>query len=381
MYGGGEREEHHIMHDGFASVRPENEQRLVGDLDSSEAFAEIEAAKLETRERHVLVIGGAGYVGCVLTDALLSRGYRVRVMDSFLYDHFHVAEGLIARFGTSLLVGDLRDMHALDQALDGITDVVLLASLVGDPISRTYPELAKAVNLQGSTAVFRALRGRGLRRFVFTSTCSNYGLWEGAEPATESAPLMPLSVYAETKVAFEQEILDGRGTIDFHPVILRLATVFGLSPRMRFDLTVNEFARAIASGIKLDVYDKDTWRPYCHVRDVCQAIASVLEAPDEVVSGEIFNVGADGNNLTKEQIVDEVLRHVAGDVSFVDGGGDRRNYRVSFAKIRDKLGFGCRYGLPTVVPQMIQAVRCGLYREDLGAPDRYGNYAVRAGVA
>jgi nucleoside-diphosphate-sugar epimerase len=368
------------MHDGLVSLRPETEQRLVSNLDASDVIDANEMLKADSRGRHVLVIGGAGYVGCVLSDALLTRGYRVRVMDNFLYDHFHVAEGLIARPGTSLLVGDLRDAHALDQALDGITDVVLLASLVGDPISRKYPELARAVNLQGSKALLDALTGRGLRRLVFTSTCSNYGLWEGTEPATESAPLTPLSIYAETKVAFEQAILERRGAIDFHPVILRLSTVFGLSPRMRFDLTVNEFARAIASGVKLDVYDKDTWRPYCHVRDICQAIISVLRAPDDVVSGEIFNVGADENNLTKEQIVEEVLRHVAGDVRFVDGGGDRRNYRVSFAKIRDTLGFRARFGLPAVVPQMVRAIRCGLYRDDAGAPDRYGNYAVRPGI-
>ena len=114
----------------------------------------------------------------MLTDVLLTLGYRVRIMDNFLYDHFHVAEWLITRPRTSLMVEDLRDVHALDQTLDGITDVVLLASLVGDPISRKYPDLARAVNLEGSTALFDALAGRGLRRFVFTSTCSNYGLWE-----------------------------------------------------------------------------------------------------------------------------------------------------------------------------------------------------------
>jgi nucleoside-diphosphate-sugar epimerase len=368
------------MHDGLMSLQAQNEPRLVDSLDEGEAAVPGNIVSPEGMGRHVLVIGGAGYVGCVLTEALVTRGYRVRVLDNFLYNHFHVAEGLIARPRTSLLVGDLRDGRTLDQALDGITDVVLLASLVGDPISRKYPELARDVNLNGSKAILQALCGRGVRRLVFTSTCSNYGLWEGTEPATETAPLKPLSVYAETKVAFEQAILDQRQTFDFHPVILRLATVFGLSPRMRFDLTVNEFSRAIASGIKLDVYDKDTWRPYCHVRDICQAILAVLHAPDDKVSGEIFNVGSDANNLTKEQIVSEVLRHVAGDVRFVDGGGDRRNYRVSFAKIRDTLGFRARYGLPAAVPQLVHAVRCGLYREDLGAPDRYGNHAVRAGI-
>jgi nucleoside-diphosphate-sugar epimerase len=367
------------MQEGLASLRPDIEQRFLGDMEALDAVAGVNSANSDAQGRHVLVIGGAGYVGCVLTDVLLTLGYRVRVMDNFLYGHFHVAEWLITRPRTSLIVGDLRDAHALDQTLDGITDVVLLASLVGDPISRKYPDLARAVNLGGSTALFDALAGRGLRRFVFTSTCSNYGLWEGEEPATERAPLTPLSIYAETKVAFEHAILERRGSIDFHPVILRLSTVFGLSPRMRFDLTVNEFARLIALGTKLDVYDKDTWRPYCHVRDACRAIVSVLQAPDEMVSGEIFNVGSDDNNLTKEQIVDEVLRHVPGEVRYVEGGGDRRNYRVSFSKIRNTLGFQCRFGLP-VVAQIIRAIRCGLYRNDANGTDRYGNYVIRPGV-
>ena len=368
------------MHDGLASSRPELEQRLLGNLEAFDPLAAGEFANPDAEGRHVLVIGGAGYIGCVLADALLTRGYRVRVLDNFLYDHFHVAEGLIARPRTSLLVGDLRDPRALDEALDGITDVVLLASLVGDPISRKYPDLARSVNLGGSIALLDALAGRGLRRFVFTSTCSNYGLWEGEEPATENAPLTPLSIYAETKVAFERAVLERCQAVDFDPVILRLATVFGLSPRMRFDLTVNEFARAIAGGAKLDVYDKDTWRPYCHVRDVCAAIISVLQAPRQAVAGEIFNVGADENNLTKEQIVSEVLRHVDGDVRYVGAGGDRRNYRVSFSKIRERLGFRCRFGVPTVISQMIQAVRCGLYRPGDGAQQRYGNYEIRPGI-
>jgi nucleoside-diphosphate-sugar epimerase len=220
------------MHDGLASVRPDFGQGFVTELAATDDYATSGGtARLDAAPGHVLVIGGAGYVGCVLTDTLLAQGYHVRVMDNFLYDHFHVAEGLIARPRASLLIGDLRDANALDRALDGITGVVLLASLVGDPISRKYPDLARSVNLQGSTALLDALAGRGLRRFIFTSTCSNYGLWQGEEPATEGAPLTPLSIYAETKVALEEAILARRQSIDFDPVILRLSTVFGISPR------------------------------------------------------------------------------------------------------------------------------------------------------
>jgi nucleoside-diphosphate-sugar epimerase len=368
------------MHDGITSVARALEHMMVEELPYTEENSGSASVRPDLKPRNVLVVGGAGYVGCVLTDALLMEGYHVRIMDNFIYNHFQVAKTIVTRPQTSLLVGDLRDRNAVDQALDGITDVVMLASLVGDPISRKYSSLARSVNLLGTTALFDALAGRGLRRFVFTSTCSNYGMWEGKEPATEEAPLKPLSVYAETKVAFEQEVLARSGCVDFEPVILRLATVFGLSPRMRFDLTVNEFARAIADGSRLDVYDKDTWRPYCHVRDICRAIVAVLKAPAALVSGQVFNVGSDENNLTKGQIVDEMQRHVAGDVHYVEGGGDRRNYRVSFAKIKERLGFRCRYGLPMVLPQMIQAVRSGLYRAGDGANDGYGNYLVRPGI-
>ncbi|HYN39874.1 MAG TPA: SDR family oxidoreductase, partial [Rhodospirillales bacterium] len=201
------------------------------------------------------------------------------------------------------------------------------------------------------------------------------------EPATESAPLTPLSLYAETKVEFEQAVLQRVGHVDFEPVILRLATVFGLSPRMRFDLTINEFSHALASGQKLSVYDKDTWRPYCHVLDVCGAVARVLEAPGTAVAGEIFNVGSDENNFTKEGIVGEVLRCVDGDVEYGGSGGDRRDYRVSFAKIRERLDFRGRFGLRAVIPQLVQAVHGGLYRLDNGSRSAYGNYEVRAGLA
>jgi nucleoside-diphosphate-sugar epimerase len=334
-----------------------------------------------SKSRHLLVIGGAGYVGTVLTDALLEQGYRVRVLDNFLYDHFLSAQSMIGRPRASLVVGDFRDGRVLERALEGITDVVLLASLVGDPISRKYPDLTWAVNVQGSKDLLENLSGRGLNRFVFTSTCSNYGLRETQEQATEDSELRPLSPYAETKVAFERFILDHRRSLDFSPVILRLATAFGLSPRMRFDLTVNEFTFIAARGNKLSVYDKETWRPYCHVRDIAAAVIACLEAPAYLVAGEVFNVGSDENHFTKEKIVEEILRHVDADIAFVDGGGDTRNYCVSFSKIRDRLSFRCRHSVRAFIPELIDAVRDGLFPHVEAMRDYYGNYRVRSGIS
>lgn len=336
---------------------------------------------LGTTSRHVLVVGGAGYVGTVLTDALLEHGYRVRVLDNFLYDHFAVGQTMIGRPRCSIVAGDFRDPSVLDRALGEITDVVLLASLVGDPISRKYPDLTWAVNVEGSKALFDLLDGRKLNRFVFTSTCSNYGMRNTDEPATEDADLLPLSPYAKTKVSLEEFIVGRLDAVDFTPVILRLATAFGLSPRMRFDLTVNEFTCAMAHGEALSVYDKETWRPYCHVRDIAAAIIAVLEAPRPLVAGEVFNVGSDENNFTKERIVEEILRHVHGKVEFVDGGCDKRNYLVSFGKIRERLGFACRHSVPDFIPELVEAVRSGFFDDANQARERYGNYRVRGGIA
>jgi nucleoside-diphosphate-sugar epimerase len=330
--------------------------------------------------KHVLVIGGAGYIGTVLTDALLAQGYWVSVLDNFLYGHVLSAQSIIGRPRASLLVGDFRDRQVLELALDGITDVVLLASLVGDPISRKYPDLTWAVNVAGSINLLDTLSGRGLKRVVFTSTCSNYGLCATGEPTTEDSELRPLSPYAETKVALERFILERRRFFDFDPVILRLATAFGLSPRMRFDLTVNEFTYIATKGATLSVYDKETWRPYCHVRDIAAAVVACLEQPESVVAGEVFNVGSDENNFTKQGIVREILRHIDADVSFVDGGGDARNYRVSFRKIQDRLSFRCQYGVRTFIPELIGAVRDGLFAHVETLRDYYGNYQVRRDI-
>ena len=333
------------------------------------------------KSRQVLVVGGGGYVGTVLTQELLDRGYRVRILDDFLYDHFMAVHAFVGRPSVSIVVGDFRNTDTLKDALDGITDVVLLGSLVGDPVSRKYPDLTRTVNVDGSKELFELLSGRGVNRFVFTSTCSNYGLRETSEPATEDSELKPLSPYAETKVDFEQHILDRHGAVDFEPVILRLATAFGLSPRMRFDLTVNEFAFIAAKGEKLEVYDKETWRPYCHVRDISSAIIHALEAPSHLVAGDVFNVGSDENNYTKAKIVEEILGHIDAEVAFVDGGGDPRNYRVSFAKIRNNLDFQCQHSVSDFIPELISAVRAGLYNQPDELRGFFGNYEIRGGIS
>lgn len=330
-------------------------------------------------ERHVLVVGGAGYVGNVLVRQLLGDGAKVRVLDRLLFDHGSAQAGLFEHQRYEFRHGDLCDPTALASSLEGITDVVLLAGLVGDPICRKYPDLARSVNSEGARSVFDAAIESGAERFVFTSTCSNYGLRDSEEPATEDSELAPLSLYAEAKVEFEQYVLTKRDDWSgLTPTLLRIATAYGLSPRMRFDLTISEFTRTLAIGEELLVYDADTWRPYCHVVDISRAIRLVLDSDPELVRGEVYNVGHSDENYTKRMVVDAVQEHLngAGKLSFGDGGQDARNYRVSFDRIRDRLGFEPIHRVPETVGTLIDAIKAGAFPDVEARPNFYTNHNV-----
>ena len=326
--------------------------------------------------RKVLVVGGAGYVGSVLVRLLLKNGYAVKVLDNLIYNNEASISALFEEKDFEFINGDFTKEDVVENALEGVTDVVLLAALVGDPICKKYQELAKRTNLDGPKQLFQKMKGRGINSFVFTSTCSNYGLRENDEPASEDSDLNPVSLYAETKVAFEKFILENGGDIDFCPTILRIATAFGGSSRMRFDLTVSEFTRELALGKDLLVYDEDTWRPYCHIADLSRAVIRVLESDESLVRNEVFNVGSTSENYTKKMIVDEISKHIGVNVSYKEGGFDPRNYRVSFDKISDKLNFNIEYPVSAAIPGLIQAVQSGLFDDVEERKGFYGNYQI-----
>ena len=327
--------------------------------------------------RTVLVVGGAGYIGSVLVPELLRAGARVRVLDQLIYDNGFALAPQLDDPDLTFERGDLRDPDDLARAAQGATDVVLLAALVGDPICRTYPDLARQVNEVGATRLVDQLDGLGVSRFVFLSTCSNYGLRESSTLATEDTVLNPQSLYACTKVAVEEHLLGRAAELTSAATVLRVATAYGLSPRMRFDLTVSHFAWALATGRPLQVYDAETWRPYCHVRDIAKAVMTVLRVPAADVRGEVFNVGDTAQQFTKRMIVDEVRKHLeAVSVSYADGDTDPRNYRVAFDKIAVRLGFRCDHTVQDYIAQLVPAVHAGVFPDVCGNP-RFGNYTVR----
>jgi len=289
----------------------------------------------------VLVTGGAGYVGSTLVTYLLHNRYKVIVLDNLSFG----AESLLGVWHHpefTFIEGDVRDAAAVKNVFSAhaIDAIVHLAAIVGDPACAKQPDLAKSTNWDGSVNLLNQARASKVKRFIFASTCSNYGKMADANSyVDEHSPLAPVSLYAELKVKFENFLLEDKKG-DLSPTALRFATVYGVSPRMRFDLTVNEFVKELALGRELHVFGEKFWRPYCHVADFARAIDLVLKSDREKVSHQVFNVGDTAENYQKQMIVDEIKKFIPqAKVRYTTKSEDPRDYRVSFAKINKELGF------------------------------------------
>lgn len=319
-----------------------------------------------SEDKTVLVTGGAGYLGSTLVPLLLSRGRKVRVLDSLIHGGF----GLLGCWGHPSLefrLGDIRDKQAVASAVEGVDQVVHLAAIVGDPACARTPDVAWDVNLEASLFLLNCAGRAGVQRMVFASTCSNYGKMTEADGwVDENSPLTPVSLYARTKVEFERALLAQPAS--FCGVPLRFATVFGVSPRMRFDLTVNEFTLEMLLERALVVYGEQFWRPYVHVRDAAAAIEKVLGAPEDAVRGQVFNVGSTAENYQKRQIVD-LIRKWAPDaaVQYVHRDEDPRDYRVCFSRIEQKLGFRATRTVPQGIAEVAGLISGGVLQDWRGA--------------
>jgi len=301
----------------------------------------------------VLVIGGAGYLGSVLTRRLLHAGYQVRAFDRLLFGGRRDGESmrdLHANPDFELVRGDLRHIDEAVAALEGMDACILLAAIVGDPASKANPRETIGTNLVAAQALADACRYQQINRFLYASTCSVYGL--GGAVLDETSPLAPVSLYARTKIGSEQGIL-AFADQNFAPCCLRLSTLYGASPRMRYDLVLNTFVLKAFTERRIVVKGGRQWRPLLHVRDAARAFHQALEAPIESVRGQTFNVGSDAQNyqiLALGQLVCSVLPGV--ELVIEDGVQDLRDYRVSFGKIERDLHFRTQETVETAIREI-----------------------------
>lgn len=322
--------------------------------------------RVESRRRRqprendlVAVIGGAGYLGSVLVDRLLRDGYRVRVLDNLTFGEapLRAFQGN-PRF--NLVRGDYRNVAALLDTVRDAASVVHLGGIVGDPACALNPQVTMSHNLYANKAIVSVCKGLGVSRLVFASSCSVYGAAHGI--MRETSPTAPVSLYAATKLDSEAMMLEAEDR-HFFPVCLRFATVFGLSPRPRFDLVVNLFsAQAVFDG-QIRVINPHLQRPFVHTRDIAAAVQVVLESPAGLVAGQIFNVGSDAINHSIGEL-GEIIREVVPGTQVVTttDSSDPRSYRVSFEKI-ERLGFKSQVLLRDGITEIVTACRNGAIRE------------------
>ena len=301
--------------------------------------------------------GVEGYIGCLLAPILLRRGYEVVGLDTGFYrDGWLYSDRNLFPVFPTLINKDLR--HATEEDLSGAEAVVHLAELSNDPLGENSPDITKEINHGGSLRLAKLAKGLGIERFVYTSSCSVYGISD-ADRVTEESPVNPQTTYAECKVAVETD-LGAMASDDFSPTFLRNATAYGASPRMRFDIVLNNLAGlAWTTGKIAMTSDGTPWRPLVHVLDICHAILAALEAPRERIHNQVFNVGDTKANYQIREIA-EIVGDVFPDCEVTMGpsGGDDRSYRVSFDKIRDQLPeFRCAWDARRGAEQLYEAFK------------------------
>ena len=299
---------------------------------------------------HVLVTGGTGYIGSVLCEHLLTEGYHVSVLDNLMYNQqplFH----LCAHDAFSFVRGDVRDGELMCRLVKDADVLIPLAAVVGAPACDRDPWLAKSVNLEAVRTLNRLRSPQQL--VIYPTTNSGYGTQSGERNCTEDTPLKPVSLYGQTKVQAEMEMLEGPNSIS-----LRLATVFGMSPRMRLDLLVNHFVYAAVTDGYIVIFEKDFKRNYLHVRDAADCFIHCIENAGQMV-GHPYNVGLDDANLSKMELALKIKEHVPKfylHFSEIGNDPDKRNYIVSNQRLREA-GFEARRSLNDGIKELLKGYR------------------------
>ena len=305
----------------------------------------------------VLITGGGGYIGSILAEQLLRAGYQVKI-----YDRFFFGRELLGALRKSpqleLIRGDTRHIGA--DIFEGVSAVVHLADLSNDPSCDLDPAITRDINLGGALRVARMARGARVSRFLFSSSCSVYGNGKGSEPLNEESPTRPVSLYAKLKLVAERELLR-LADEEFCVTVLRNATVYGVSYRMRFDLVLNLMTLYALKNRKVVILGGgEQWRPLIHVRDVARAFIAAMLAPTGKVAGQIFNVGSDDQNFQVAPLATIVCDTVPyTQIERTPDDHDKRTYKVDFAKITRVLGFGVTHGVRAGITEVLEALKRG----------------------
>lgn len=318
--------------------------------------------------KHVLVIGGAGYIGSALLPKLLNKGYHVRLLDLLLFGEEPIGH-FVDHPRLEIMQADFRQVDQVVQAMQGMDAVIHLGAIVGDPACALDEELTIDVNLMATRMIAEVAKGNGVNRFIFASTCSVYGASD--EMLNERSLLNPVSLYARSKIASER-VLSKMADELFAPVILRFGTIYGLSGRTRFDLVVNLLTAKAVTEKHITVFGGDQWRPFVHVDDAALAVLKALEAPLFAVRNRIFNVGSNEQNYTIQQVGELVQRSVpSARLTSMGSDSDNRNYRVDFSLIHNTLGFTPQWTVEQGIKQVIDAFNMGKIHDYKDA--RYSN--------
>ena len=306
----------------------------------------------------ILICGGAGYVGSALTSLILREtNLEVKVFDQLLYggDSLYPFFNYSDRF--KFIRGDLRTFD-LDGLLNNVDYVVNLAALVGEPICKKFPKEAQNINFDANIKLAKKAEEKGIDRYIFSSTCSNYGLSEADKMLDENAKLDPISLYAETKVNSEKILLEQLPKLQ--TTVVRCATAYGLAPRVRFDLLLHEFIRDAWTKAKIYVYGAQSWRPIVHVDDIARAILLIIKNSGTLNKKDVYNIGSNDQNFQKISLAELVANRLKTDIEITSTKEDPRNYRVLFDKFMEELKFDTLHKPVETIEQIAHALESGL---------------------
>lgn len=313
----------------------------------------------------ILITGGAGYIGSVITNLALQNGHEVVAVDHIWFNE-HIPLIHLSNPRYTFIKGDIRNKDVVTSAIKGIDFVIHTAAVVGDPASKLFPEDTKSINEDASYQLIDLARQEKIKGFIFFSTCSNYGV--ANDLATEESELRPLSLYAESKVNVEKYLIEK--VKDMNWVIGRLSTIYGASPRMRFDLTVNDFTLNAWKKQYLDIFLPESYRPYIHVFDLANIMMHVIADFDKV-KNNVFNIGFPGENYQKIQIAEIVKKYIPETkIDILKEGGDKRDYQVDFSKLHRFLNVKQIFNVDKSVAEIYEMLSKG-YITDPEAPVYY----------